>query len=89
MAAKQCFNNSKDCALVIRCQAYEHAESAMTFRGQSEAKIAFYKDTNRKMKAFERNQYRKEARELLNQSKALMCKAGACFREIQMDKHAA
>lgn len=58
MAAKQCFENSCDEALVTRCQAYECAENAMRLRGQSEAKVAFYKDKNNYLKASERNEYR-------------------------------
>lgn len=54
-AAKQCFENSSDDALVTRCLAYESAERAMSLRGQSEAKIAFYKDKNNYLKAHERN----------------------------------
>ena len=35
--------------------AYESAEQAMSLRGQSEAKVAFYKDKNNYLRAHERN----------------------------------
>ncbi len=68
-AAQQCFENSNDPQLVTRCRAYESADSAVKLRGESEAKIAFYKDKNNYLKAHERNEYRHEARTLLDQSK--------------------
>ena len=89
MAAKQCFENSQDQALVTRCQAYESAESAMSLRGQSEAKVAFYKDKNNYLKAQERNEYRIQAKTLIDESKELMKKAGHFFKAIDMEKHAA
>ena len=55
LAAKQCFENSRDPALLTRCLAYESAEQAMSLRGQSEAKVAFYKDKNNYLRAHERN----------------------------------
>ena len=54
-AARQCFDNSHDPDLFTRCQAYESAERAMSLRGQSEAKVAFYKDKSNYLKAHERN----------------------------------
>ena len=61
----------------------------MALRGQSEAKIAYYKDKNNNLKAHERNKCRKEAKTLLDESKEKMRQAGQYFREIKMDKHAA
>ena len=89
MAAKQCFENSHDEALVLRCQAYECAEKAMSLRGQSEAKVAFYKDKSNYLKAHQRNDYRRQAKELFDESKNLMRQAGQFFQAIEMDKHAA
>ena len=61
----------------------------MSLRGQSEAKVAFYKDKNNYLKAHERNAYRKQAKAFLDESKTLMRQAGAFFREIGLNKHAA
>ena len=89
-AAIQCFQNAGDEELVKRCQAYEAADAAMVFRGESESKIAMAKDkTNTYLKKHERQAYLSEAKELQKDSDDMMRKAGYLFCEIDLNQHAA
>ena len=43
-AAEQCFNNSDDKDLAIRCLAYEHADKGSTLKGISDEKFSRIRD---------------------------------------------
>jgi hypothetical protein len=88
-AAIQCFSNSGDPNLIKRCQAYSSADTGSELRGKYESNMGLAKDKNNGLKKHERAQMKKEAKDLLAESKARMNTAGILFSEIDMDQHAA
>jgi hypothetical protein len=86
-AAIQCFKNSDDESLAIRCLAYEYADKGSALKGQSDEKFSRAKDKHTPRR--ERPVLRKEAKELLADSKIKLSEAGRLFAEINMNKHAA
>eukprot|EP00347_Sterkiella_histriomuscorum_P003774 403362997 len=86
-SAIQCFRNSQDDKLVLRCQAYQHADKAQQLLGESDSKVVQSK--NKVYKKSERNQMKKEAKELKQDAFDQLEIAGSFFEKIGMNRHAA
>jgi len=62
LSAQQCFKNAGDADLEVRCVAYQHADRATALLGEAESKGL--QSRNKMYKKSEKNQMKREAKEL-------------------------
>ncbi|CDW90518.1 lupus brain antigen [Stylonychia lemnae] len=86
-SAIQCFKNANDKDLEIRCIAYQHADKAQALLGEVESKQV--QSRNKIYKKSERNQMKREIKDMKNDANKELELAGSYFEQIGMHRHAA